>query len=153
MNRRGFLSSLAAAAGIVALDPERALWLPGKKLISIPKTVHVPEWQHKTVISFFPENEIAAIYRKHDQWAEPANAEIFQRFIRPQMVALEAEVAAAEKKYGRKAYLATIEMPLVPLSFRAYFSGERRCTAYRVISDYEGVFDMRFIRTDVRFKV
>jgi hypothetical protein len=33
MNRRAFLASLAAA---LALDPERALWVPGKKLISIP---------------------------------------------------------------------------------------------------------------------
>lgn len=34
MNRRSFLTTLAAA---FALDPERALWVPGKKLISIPK--------------------------------------------------------------------------------------------------------------------
>ena len=35
MNRRGFLSMLAGAV----LDPERLLWVPGKKLISIPKPV------------------------------------------------------------------------------------------------------------------
>ena len=34
MHRRAFLSSLIAAA---VLDPERLLWVPGKKLISIPK--------------------------------------------------------------------------------------------------------------------
>lgn len=34
MNRRSFLTSLAAA---LTLDPERALWVPGQKLISIPK--------------------------------------------------------------------------------------------------------------------
>ncbi len=34
MNRRGFL---AALIGGLALDPERALWIPGRKLISIPK--------------------------------------------------------------------------------------------------------------------
>ena len=33
LNRRGFLGALAAA---LVLDPERALWVPGKKLISIP---------------------------------------------------------------------------------------------------------------------
>lgn len=33
MNRRGFLGSLLAAA---TFDPERALWTPGKKTISIP---------------------------------------------------------------------------------------------------------------------
>lgn len=35
MNRRGFLRFLGAASAI-ALDPERALWVPGAKLISIP---------------------------------------------------------------------------------------------------------------------
>jgi len=33
MNRRGFI---AAIAGALAFDPERALWVPGK-VISIPK--------------------------------------------------------------------------------------------------------------------
>ena len=34
MNRRGFIGALAAAA--FALDPDRALWIRGAKLISIP---------------------------------------------------------------------------------------------------------------------
>lgn len=34
MERRGFLGLLAGAA--FALDPERALWVPGAKTISIP---------------------------------------------------------------------------------------------------------------------
>lgn len=33
MNRRGFLAMLTGAA----LDPERLLWVPGRKLISIPR--------------------------------------------------------------------------------------------------------------------
>jgi hypothetical protein len=33
MNRRGFLGMLAGAT----LDPERLLWVPGRKLISIPR--------------------------------------------------------------------------------------------------------------------
>jgi hypothetical protein len=39
MNRRRFLTALlgAAAAAPMVLDPERALWVPGRKLISIPK--------------------------------------------------------------------------------------------------------------------
>ncbi len=37
MNRRGFLSSLIAGAAALSLDPDCALWVPGKKLISIPK--------------------------------------------------------------------------------------------------------------------
>jgi hypothetical protein len=39
MTRRSFLAALAAA---LALDPERMLWLPGKKLISIPKLPEPP---------------------------------------------------------------------------------------------------------------
>lgn len=37
MNRRGFLGVLGAAVVGATLDPERALWEPGKRLISIPK--------------------------------------------------------------------------------------------------------------------
>ena len=35
MNRRGFLG-LLTGAGVAAFDPERLLWVPGRKLISIP---------------------------------------------------------------------------------------------------------------------
>jgi hypothetical protein len=41
LNRRSFLASVAAA---IALDPERALWVPGKKLITVgrpPIPVHL----------------------------------------------------------------------------------------------------------------
>ncbi len=45
LNRRGFFSTLAAVAATAALDPERLLWLPGKKLISIPAAITVSgEW-------------------------------------------------------------------------------------------------------------
>jgi hypothetical protein len=36
MNRRGFITTLLAGA---VLDPERLLWTPGKKLISIPPAI------------------------------------------------------------------------------------------------------------------
>ncbi len=39
MNRRGFLGALLGTAAGLALDPEKLLWVPGKKLISIPKPV------------------------------------------------------------------------------------------------------------------
>jgi hypothetical protein len=35
-SRRAFFAQLAGAAAI-ALDPERALWVPGAKMISIPR--------------------------------------------------------------------------------------------------------------------
>lgn len=41
MTRRGFLGSLAVAASAFALDPERALWVPGAKTISIPRPASV----------------------------------------------------------------------------------------------------------------
>jgi len=44
MNRRSFLSLFAASA---VLDPERLLWVPGRKLISIPTPT--PEF----IMSFF----------------------------------------------------------------------------------------------------
>lgn len=37
MNRRSFLGAIAAAVAGAKLDPERALWVPGRKLISIPR--------------------------------------------------------------------------------------------------------------------
>lgn len=36
MNRRSFLSTLLGGATTLALDPERALWVPGAKTIFIP---------------------------------------------------------------------------------------------------------------------
>jgi len=36
MNRRGFLGSLAAAISAATLDPEKLLWVPGKKTIFVP---------------------------------------------------------------------------------------------------------------------
>lgn len=36
IGRRGFLGAIAAAVAGATLDPERALWVPGKRLISLP---------------------------------------------------------------------------------------------------------------------
>lgn len=41
INRRGFLSALLGTASALALDQEKALWIPGKKLISIPKAPEI----------------------------------------------------------------------------------------------------------------
>jgi len=41
VNRRGFLATLGAG---LALNPERLLWVPGKKLISIPKPISTQGW-------------------------------------------------------------------------------------------------------------
>ncbi len=52
MNRRGFLGAFLAAA---VLDPERLLYVPGKKLISIPAPTR-PE------IYFSEDYMMAALY-------------------------------------------------------------------------------------------
>ena len=40
MNRRGFMSAFTGLAAGMALDPERLLWVPGAKTISIPSPSH-----------------------------------------------------------------------------------------------------------------
>lgn len=44
LNRRSFLSSLTGIAATLALDPEKLFWVPGKKLISIPKPQSCAYW-------------------------------------------------------------------------------------------------------------
>jgi hypothetical protein len=44
VNRRGFLSALIAAGTAAAIDPEKLLWEPGRKLISIPKPGPPEKW-------------------------------------------------------------------------------------------------------------
>lgn len=64
MNRRGFLGALTAAVAGATLDPERLLWEPGKKLISIPKPKPLNELEkayerfEKDRISRLIDNEI-----------------------------------------------------------------------------------------------
>jgi hypothetical protein len=41
LNRRGFLGLVGGAVATSVLDPERALWMPGAKLISIPRALFV----------------------------------------------------------------------------------------------------------------
>jgi hypothetical protein len=40
MNRRSFLAALAG----LTLDPDRLLWIPGRKTWSIPAPERIPEW-------------------------------------------------------------------------------------------------------------
>lgn len=59
MNRRGFLAALAGAAA--AYDPERLLWVPGAKTISIPAEQPI-EWIAATR-EFMDERTMARIRR------------------------------------------------------------------------------------------
>jgi hypothetical protein len=44
MNRRGFLAAMSA----MVLDPERLLWVPGAKTISIPAPRQAVTWTWRT---------------------------------------------------------------------------------------------------------
>lgn len=50
LNRRGFFGALAAAIAGSTLDPEKLLWVPGRKLISIPKPIPAPILAHPTAL-------------------------------------------------------------------------------------------------------
>ena len=71
MNRRGFLALLAGAV----LDPERLLWVPGRKVISIPAklpplTVHLymdlTDWQRCFLDHVLKGNVKIAIYPRRN---------------------------------------------------------------------------------------
>ncbi len=57
LNRRGFLAAIAAA---VTLDPEKLLWVPGKKLISIP----APAPNFETLYTPFTIDMIELAYKR-----------------------------------------------------------------------------------------
>jgi hypothetical protein len=67
MNRRTFFGSLAALVAGATLDPEKLLWVPGRKLISIPALrggedirnctqpnfmIAAPIWQREVGVTF-----------------------------------------------------------------------------------------------------
>ncbi len=75
MNRRGFLGVLAAAVAGTAFDPERALWVPGRKLISIPKEFHCPiafNPQFSVEFEFSDPLYSATMQEFHDRYLVPA---------------------------------------------------------------------------------
>ena len=57
MNRRLFLGAIGSVIAGATLDPERLLWRPGAKLVSIPKAPliiidELPHWYDTTVTYF-----------------------------------------------------------------------------------------------------
>lgn len=60
MNRRGFFGLLAGAIAGATLDPERLLWVPGRKLISIPaaNAIVTPEWIARETLSVLRQSLI-----------------------------------------------------------------------------------------------
>lgn len=84
LNRRGFLTALAGA--FVAPDPEKLLWVPGKKLISVPKAPRVE-------VCIFPPLPMPAWYV--DQMVDALNRRILmtdalnRRIFHPQLNRLD----------------------------------------------------------------
>jgi hypothetical protein len=62
MNRRGFLSALIGAGVAAAADPEKLLWTPGKKLISIPKATI---YSDTPMVWFIEEITLAEFRRRY----------------------------------------------------------------------------------------
>ena len=56
-SRRGFLASLISAGAVAAIDPERLLWVPGKRLISIPRPSFVSILGPSRVVAEFVKRE------------------------------------------------------------------------------------------------
>lgn len=55
LTRRGFFGTIAAAAAAAAYDPERLLWVPGRKLISIPA---IP-WEERIMgVMYMPDTKL-----------------------------------------------------------------------------------------------
>lgn len=69
MNRRGFFGALfGAAAAAATLEPEKLLWVPGAKMISIPSpvgTFHTFDWITKETLRIL----VADIDRQAAYWA------------------------------------------------------------------------------------
>jgi hypothetical protein len=69
-SRRAFLSILGIGAAMVA-DPERALWVPGRKLISIPKPYQMSELDRIIIQTTFAVRELGWDFVGVEIWPWP----------------------------------------------------------------------------------
>jgi hypothetical protein len=60
-NRRGFLGALGALLGAAILDPEQLLWKPGAKLISVPKTIRLPDLKQFGIDLYYRQSDLPRI--------------------------------------------------------------------------------------------
>ncbi len=91
MNRRGFIGTLAGFAAACMLDPERALWKPGAKTISIPKPVIPATWGSMRIeFNVGDEITIEGRYRVNPITRLPMKD--LQRFVIIQTVAAQSRV-------------------------------------------------------------
>ena len=88
VSRRGFLSFLGGAAAIAAVDPEKLLWTPGKRTISIPAPIRA-QYLLSATFDFAAGDEYLSLSDFED------------RYMRPAMSALTRQLDAAMLKRYR----------------------------------------------------
>jgi hypothetical protein len=125
MTRRSWLSAVSAALTGAVLDPERALWIPGK-LISIPAPVLRPLHLGIDIIWDLRERMTSATFQ--------------ERYILPAIDKLTCAVALAGPQYR-------MEKPELPL--QADHAWHVVNTAFRHIGCYDVVNDRFLDRIDV----
>lgn len=107
MNRRGFFGLLAGFAATATMDPERLLWVPGKKLISIPSP-------HPIIgPGFFHLGDIITVGGFFDQWGD------LQRFVVTAAGASFAEIRFRYENPGNALVYALPTMNLYHSELRA----------------------------------
>lgn len=84
LSRRGFLGAIAAA---LVADPERLLWVPGKKIISIPKPQRVSITAEEIIHQAMRTNGILAaregLSREDSDYALRTLSQMLDRWNRP----------------------------------------------------------------------
>jgi hypothetical protein len=104
----------AALAAAFALDPDKALWVPGKKTISIPKANVRPELI--------------------DKWADGiiVDAMTYLGLLRPGMVANSEAMAFGRRSLG---HLIAADVPVSPYTLAANLAPVYRVTVAPYISE------------------
>lgn len=95
VNRRGFLASLLAATTV---DPERLLWVPGRKTISIPKPFQLERYFFGEV--FYVSERVAV-----------DSSDFHAQFIMPAVERVHANMAQAAFRMISKPKFLQLEIP------------------------------------------
>ena len=89
LSRRGFLTALSAAMAGSVLDPERLLWVPGRKTIFLPpaagNTFVTAEWMSREVLRMLSNNltfaaSLNRVYDDNFMVGQTVTARLPQRF-------------------------------------------------------------------------
>lgn len=142
MNRRGFLAALGGAAAGLLVDPEKLLWKPGEKLISIPKPLvlpppRIPQKQLFSVDFDIPDQVLAFDSRES----------IYRRYIVPAMQTLAERLDHEAAKAGTALKFERLEIPTcVDRAFRMSFHDKtgQPNKEMRVMMDYD-ILDCRHV--------